>query len=379
MIGSAVARSLAGKAIAMPICRLRVLVGVALLGGSIFLGLATVGGRACAKEPAATAPRERAKKGVARDWKRSPAIVQIHAHGDIAAIGDVHGDYPRLVKLLAAARLIAATPSAPDQVRWTGKRTVLVCTGDLIDKGDRALDVLACFRALRPQAAAAGGAVIVTMGNHEAEFLADPHNKKSADFRAELRREKISPEDVADAKDRLELGKLLRGLPFAARVDDWFFAHACCTEGRTLARLDRQLAEEVSEDGFAAHVLLGKCGLLEARLEPRPWWERDGDTSHESKARLREYADALAIRHFVMGHQAERVHFADGSHRKAGEMFEKYDGLMFLIDVGMSGGQRSEGALLLIHRTADGELAVALDAAQNRTPLWHSMSVGVSK
>jgi hypothetical protein len=313
---------------------------------------------------------------VARDWEKFPAIVERHTSGDIAAVGDVHGDFNRLAKLLAVAKLIADVPATPDQVRWTGSQTVLVCTGDLIDKGDHSLDVLACFRALQKQASDAGGAVIVTMGNHEAEFLSHPtDDKKAAEFVRELVRAQISPKDVADGKDKLGVGTFLRDLPLAAKVDDWFFAHACSTQGKKLSALDHQLRERVSKVGFGVSELLGPHGLLEARLHPIPWWEKEKDKPEESEARLRKNADALTIQHFVMGHQPETVHFSDGSKRKRGEMVQKFDGLIFLIDVGMSKAiNYSEGVMLMIHRGSDGEVASALDSKQNRTPLWHSRS-----
>jgi hypothetical protein len=73
-------------------------------------------------------------------------------------------------------------------------------------------------------------------------------------------------------------------------------------------RLKTVLVDEVNEKGFAADTLVAKRGLLEARLKP-PWWERDGDTPDQSESRLRGYASALGIKHFVMGHQPEQVRF----------------------------------------------------------------------
>jgi hypothetical protein len=46
----------------------------------------------------------------------------------------------------------------------------------MIDKGPDAPDVVRFLSALQTSAASAGGRVIVTMGNHEAEFLAAPTN-----------------------------------------------------------------------------------------------------------------------------------------------------------------------------------------------------------
>ena len=44
------------------------------------------------------------------------------------------GDYDTAAKLLAAAKIIAAVPANPTSVTWTAGASILVCTGDLIDK-----------------------------------------------------------------------------------------------------------------------------------------------------------------------------------------------------------------------------------------------------
>ncbi len=51
--------------------------------------------------------------------------------------------------------------------------------GDLIDKGPHPVDVLRLLAALRASAHRAGGQVVITMGNHEAEFLAGPNEVKA--------------------------------------------------------------------------------------------------------------------------------------------------------------------------------------------------------
>ncbi len=94
---------------------------------------------------------------------------------------------------------------------------------------------------MQAEAAKAGGRVVVTLGNHEAEFLADPLNKKAADFIKEMKTSGLKPEDVAAGKDALGIGEWLRSLPAAARVNDWFFAHAGNTHNRTLPKLREDL------------------------------------------------------------------------------------------------------------------------------------------
>jgi len=114
-----------------------------------------------------------------RDWTKNPAVVQLDTPEDIFAIGDPHGDPERLARALAAAKLIDGATITPNRVKWAGGRSVLVVTGDLIDKWTKSLEVIALLQRLQSDAATQGGQVIITMGNHEAEFLADPPREEN--------------------------------------------------------------------------------------------------------------------------------------------------------------------------------------------------------
>jgi hypothetical protein len=80
----------------------------------------------------------------------------------VVAIGDLHGDADALVALLKHNRLV------DDSLRWTGGATVLVQCGDYLDRGVQVRRLLDLLMALERQAAAAGGQVLVLLGNHEA-------------------------------------------------------------------------------------------------------------------------------------------------------------------------------------------------------------------
>jgi hypothetical protein len=266
---------------------------------------------------------------VPRDWGSHPAIVEIDTAAPVFSVGDVHGDYRRLVRLLQAANLIGP------RAHWTGGKSVLVFTGDMIDKGPRPVDVLRLIQTLAEEATHDGGRVVALMGNHEAEFLASPDPEKAADFLADLKRRGLA----ADA-----FNEFLAGLPFGARVNDWFFCHAGNTGGRTLAKLKLDIETGVGRDGFASLQLMAPDSLLEARLEGSKTWFASGD----EKQLLASYARALGVAHIVEGHQHNEVTFAGGVERHTGEMFQRY-GILFLTDVGMSEGVGdSQGAILRI-------------------------------
>jgi len=156
-------------------------------------------------------------------WTSNPAVVELKTTHDIFAVGDAHADPDRLMGVLVKAGIIGGAPTKPSDVKWTAGQSVVVVTGDMIDKGPDSLGVIALLRALQTAAAAQGGRVIITMGNHEAEFLADPHGNKTQEFGDELKKAGLKRNDVANCQG--DLGIFLCGLPIAARVNDWFFSH----------------------------------------------------------------------------------------------------------------------------------------------------------
>lgn len=308
--------------------------------------------------------------GAPRDWNAHPAIAEMAAPAVLYAVGDPHGDYDRLANLLASAKLIDAV-APPNAVRWSGGSAVLVCTGGLIDKFDQSRNVIALFRALETQASRAGGRVVVTLGNHEAAFLAsdgaDPRGKEFAD---ELRAAGIRPADVARGTDAAGIGAWLRDLPVAAKVGDWFFCHAGNTGGRSLTALKADLERDIAADGFAAAILSDPNSILEARMHPRPWWEADDrpiglrnagrPAATTPEQRLRTSVEALGAKHLVFGHQPGKVDFANGQSRAAGEVYSVFAGMAFLIDTGMSRGA-PDGGIGAVLKVQDGR-ATALYA-----------------
>jgi hypothetical protein len=319
--------------------------------------------------------------------------MQIAAAHEIFVVGDFHGDYEKAVKLLVGAGILKGIPANPLDAKWAAKKALLVCTGDMIDKWSNSVEVVQLMRSLQADAAKHGGQVIVTLGNHEAEFLAsDGADDKSSEFAHELRQLGKSPQEVAAGRDADGIGAWLRDLPAAARVGDWFFCHAGNTHGSTVAQLETSIENGVNQNGFGAFVLAQPNSLLEARLHPVPWWmgpqgentpekvskkeekmtkRENNDSPAESAgpARLKQYIHALGCEHMVIGHQPGEVHFGDGIQRKAGEAFD-YEGLLYIIDTGMSRGvDNGRGIVLKIHHGGKKENVTAVDDAGAQMPL----------
>ena len=281
-----------------------------------------------------------------RDWTKYPAIADVSGATELWVVSDIHGDYGACTKLLAAGHVIASVPSTPSAVQWGAGSATFVVVGDMIDKGPDAPDVVTLLSALQVSAAAAGGRVIVTMGNHEAEFLADPENSKAtgADgLDPQLAALGLSPDATAAGSDAI--GAFIKNLPFAARVDDWFFVHAGDTNGATFSALQTSLQSGVDSMGFGAPVLADAGSLLEARLNSSSpqWWDATGNAT----TLLTSWTSALGVKHLVMGHQPGAVGITNGPNRAKDQMAAEYGGLLFLIDTGLSVDVDDTGGALL--------------------------------
>ncbi|WFD24776.1 hypothetical protein MEQU1_003481 [Malassezia equina] len=84
-----------------------------------------------------------------------------YAHRRVVAIGDLHGDYAQALDILRATHVVDS------QGHWAGGATVLVSTGDTVDRGDATIELYEMFQRLRTESTSVGGQVVTLLGNHE--------------------------------------------------------------------------------------------------------------------------------------------------------------------------------------------------------------------
>ena len=101
----------------------------------------------------------------------------------IVAVGDLHGDFSAWRDIAKAAGIV------DDGGHWAGGATVLVQTGDIVDRGPDSLKLIDEMMRLQREAPKAGGKVVTLVGNHEAMNL-------TGDLRY------VSPGDFAAFTDR---------------------------------------------------------------------------------------------------------------------------------------------------------------------------------
>jgi hypothetical protein len=289
-----------------------------------------------------------------RDWNAFPAIVDIAATPTIYALSDVHGGYDRLAALLTANGITSRAPSSSTDAHWGAGTATLVVTGDMIDKGPSSVEVLDFLMALQADATKAGGRVIVTLGNHEAEFLVDPMNSKAtgpAGIDTELATKGVMPAAIASGAD--PRGAWLRRLPFGARVGGWFFSHAGDTQGRTVAALSTALEAAVkAHSDYNDPDIVGTTSILESRS----WYSNAGTGAQN--------ATALGVKHIAFGHDPSAL-------GPKGKIAFAPDHVLLRIDCGMSPGvDDSTGMILRVTELGANDVVEQLDATGKASSLF---------
>ena len=79
----------------------------------------------------------------------------------IVAFGDIHGDMTAVIDVLYKSGMI------DENLHWKAGETVLVQTGDFLDRGDDELEIIDYFEKLKGEAESNGGKFYTLNGNHE--------------------------------------------------------------------------------------------------------------------------------------------------------------------------------------------------------------------
>ena len=263
----------------------------------------------------------------------------------LVALGDVHGDFQAMMNALELAEVVDEDGS------WIGGQTVVVQTGDQLDRGDGERRILDTIQRLADEAWAAGGALHALNGNHEAmnveldlRYVTPGGFEDFADLvPAELDEELLSyPEEergrVAAFRPGGPYALTLSGQNTAMVVGDSAFVHGGILPEHAelgLERLNKRVHHWMEGEAEWPDVLGGE-GLVSTR--------NYSDVPDEADcAQLEETLELLGVSRMVVGHTVQS------------EITPECDEQVWLVDVGMAayyGG--SPGVLEIV----DGEVRV---------------------
>jgi len=215
------------------------------------------------------------------------------------------------VQVLRQARLI----SDSNETDWIGNDSVLVQTGDILDRGDHSCDALRLLAKLQGQAETSNGKVVALMGNHELlnlmEYFVYATPGEDLGF---------LPDTRARAFDKFngEFGSFVRSFPAAVVVSmgplkdsSILFVHgglapeALKPVKDPIEHLNKQLAKFVSVDAKEIKAQYRGNSLMS---EQGPLWNRYFAMGREEGkvcSKLQDTLDIIQAGKMVVGHTVQ--------------------------------------------------------------------------
>jgi hypothetical protein len=301
-----------------------------------------------------------------------PAVVQYVWAGveRVVAVGDVHGDFGQFTAVLRDAGLI------DQRDRWSGGKAHLVQVGDVPDRGPDTRKIMDFLMRLEGQARKAGGYVHALIGNHEAMNLYGDLRYTTPEEFAAFRTDRS--EQVRDAFFEQHVAELKRnpppeGLPtfdeaYRRKWDEQhplgYFEHRVAfgpngKYGKWIRSHNAVI--QINETVFVHGGISPKyAGLSLREINERVRAELDdfrklpgglvtdeeGPLWYRGLAQGDEAALAAHVESLLKFHQVRRI--VIGHTPTPGAVLPRFDGLVILVDVGLSKAYGSRRACLVI-------------------------------
>jgi hypothetical protein len=161
-------------------------------------------------------------------------------------VGDVHGEYDRLLGLLRNAGLV------DPEGQWVGGRSHVVFLGDIFDRGADVTRAFWFLYELERQARVAGGGAHLVLGNHETMIFTHDLRYVSAKEQLIANLHGASYPDLFDIRHSV-LGRWLAGRPVLMKVDGVLLAHGGVlpdSSSRSVEAVNDSMRTFMSEDLF---------------------------------------------------------------------------------------------------------------------------------
>jgi len=222
----------------------------------------------------------------------------------IFSVADLHGDFNQTIRILLHAGLIG------HDLHWAGGDSILVQTGDIVDRGDHARKIYDLFSRLKDEAHEAGGMVLQLLGNHEVmNILGNFKYVSRADMEA------FGGRDNRFSSFSEGEYSYLANLPTTILVNDTLFAHAGIDP--LVAELGLDVINDQIKNALKKHksrwshleksLLGGNISPIWTRnFEPRKAWIADYDEEQMCE-KVEETLGLLGANRMVIGHNVQRA------------------------------------------------------------------------
>ncbi|MCZ4695787.1 metallophosphoesterase [Ancylomarina euxinus] len=152
-----------------------------------------------------------------RKQKPEPSQSEYSGVDSVMVVGDVHGEFETMKKLLVANKVINAKGG------WLFGKNHLVFVGDIFDRGDQVTEALYFIRHISRLAREKGGRVHLILGNHEVMVLMNDSRYIAPKYRNLSKR--LLTNYYNFFAENADLGRWLRSLNSVLKINDKLFVH----------------------------------------------------------------------------------------------------------------------------------------------------------
>ena len=149
--------------------------------------------------------------------KPEPSQSEYSEVDSIMVVGDVHGEFNTMEKLLVANKVVSAKGD------WLFGKNHLVFVGDIFDRGDQVTEALYFIRRISRLAREKGGRVHLILGNHEVMVLMNDSRYIAPKYRNLSKR--LLTNYYNFYAENTDLGRWLRSLNAVLKINDKLFVH----------------------------------------------------------------------------------------------------------------------------------------------------------
>lgn len=226
-----------------------------------------------------------------------PAQTHFKGVSKIAVVGDPHGQFDIVNRLLQTHRIIDS------EKNWIYGDGHLVFLGDFMDRGPQVQDLFWLVLKLEQQAGRAGGKVHFLLGNHERMIMEGDLRYMHVKYRYTMARMGMPYEQLYGPDTYI--GQWLRTRPLTFSINGIAFVHAGFSEEvmqlnlsqEQINTLFRERVLDRSEEEIAAHPA---AALLDSGRGPL--WYRGYFEESFTQGKVQQILAGLGAKRIVVGH-----------------------------------------------------------------------------
>ncbi|MAD98495.1 MAG: hypothetical protein CMB99_14315 [Flavobacteriaceae bacterium] len=184
----------------------------------------------------------------------------------IYVLGDIHGEYDDLVKILKASNIVN------DDLHWTAGKAHLVFLGDLFDRGKKVTKLLWFIYKLEQEAEMDGGKVHVVLGNHEIMVMTKDLRYVSVKERGIAVAHKTTYDQLFHPTNSI-LGNWLKHKTSVMKINSVLFAHGGIMnmETKDLSKFNTQALSYMNDTNIFLDLIADQPNST--KYDPKKWIE----------------------------------------------------------------------------------------------------------